>query len=73
MLRVAAFNGNEAAPVMDDIDGVALHCRGRREKVKGESIWMEREHADVLTDDCGRRRCSSGNQRGGGVSGGGSR
>jgi hypothetical protein len=35
MLRVAAFNGSEAAPVTDDIDGVALWCRGRREKVRG--------------------------------------
>jgi hypothetical protein len=29
MLRAAAFNGGEAAPVADDIDGVALQCRGR--------------------------------------------
>jgi hypothetical protein len=35
MLRVAAFNGSEAALVTDDIDGVALRCRGRREKVRG--------------------------------------
>jgi hypothetical protein len=33
MLR--AFNGGEAAPVMDGIDGVALQCQGKREKVKG--------------------------------------
>jgi hypothetical protein len=26
MLRAAAFNGGEAAPVMDDIGGVALQC-----------------------------------------------
>jgi hypothetical protein len=66
-------SGGEAAPVTDDIDGVALQCRGRREKVRGESIWMEREHAVVLTDNGGRRWCSGGNQRGGGVSGGGRR
>jgi hypothetical protein len=42
--------------------------------VRGESIWTEREHAVVLTDNGRRRRCSGGNQRGqGGVSGGGSR
>jgi hypothetical protein len=29
MLRVAAFNGGEDAPVMDDVDSVALQCRGR--------------------------------------------
>jgi hypothetical protein len=45
MLRAAAFNGGEAAPVMDDVDGVALQCRGRSEKVRGESIWTERERA----------------------------
>jgi hypothetical protein len=73
MLRAVAFNGGEAAPVMDDIDDVALQCRGRREKVRGESIWMERQRAVVLTDNGGRRRCSGGNQRRGGVSGGGSR
>jgi hypothetical protein len=72
MLRAAAFNGGEAAPVTHDIDGVALQCRGRREKVSGEPIWTERERVVVLTDDGGRRRCSGGNQRGGGVSGGGS-
>jgi hypothetical protein len=26
MLWAAAFNGGEAAPVTDDIDGVALQC-----------------------------------------------
>jgi hypothetical protein len=43
--------------------------------VRGESIWMERESARVvmLTDNGGRRWCSGGNQRGGGVSGGRSR
>jgi hypothetical protein len=46
-----ASGGGEAAPVTDDIDGVALQCRGRREKGRGESIWMERERAVVLTDD----------------------
>jgi hypothetical protein len=67
MLRAAAFNGGEAAPVMDDIDGVALHCQGRREKVRGESSWTR-------APDNGRRwRCSGKNQRGGGVSRGGSR
>jgi hypothetical protein len=35
--------------------------------VRGEYIWMEREHLVVLS---GRRRCSGGNRRGGGVSGG---
>jgi hypothetical protein len=73
MLRAAVFNGGEAAPMTDDIDGVALQCQGRREKVRGESIWMERECTVVLTDNGRRRRCSGGNQRGGGVSGGGSR
>jgi hypothetical protein len=68
MLRVAPFNGSEAAPVTDDIDGMALQCRRRREKVTGESIWTEREHAVVLTDNGRRRRCSSGNQRGQGGS-----
>jgi hypothetical protein len=73
MLRVAVFNGGEAAPVTDAVNGMALQCWGRREKVSGEPIWMEREHAVVLTDDGGRRRCSGGNQRGGGVSSCGSR
>jgi hypothetical protein len=73
MLPAAVFNGGEATTVMDDIDSVALQCRGRREKVRGEPIWMERERAVMLTDDGGWRRCSSGNQRGGGASGGGSR
>jgi hypothetical protein len=72
MLRAAAFNGGESAPVMDDVDGVALQCRGRREKVRGEPIWTERGRVVVLIDDGGRRWCSGGNQRGGGVSGGGS-
>jgi hypothetical protein len=70
MLRAVAFNSGEAAPVTDDIDGGTLQCRGRREKVRGESIWMERERIVVLTDNGGRRWCSSGNQRGGGVSSG---
>jgi hypothetical protein len=73
MLRAVTFNGGEASPVMDDVDGVGLQCRGRREKVRGESIWMERECAVVLTDNGGRRWCSGGNQGGGGVSGGGRR
>jgi hypothetical protein len=38
MLRAAVFNGGEVAPVMDDVDGVALQCWGRWEKVRGESI-----------------------------------
>jgi hypothetical protein len=45
MLRAAAFVGGEGAPVMDDIDGVALQCRERSEKVRGDSIWIERERA----------------------------
>jgi hypothetical protein len=45
MLRAGAFNGGEAAPVTDGIDGVALQCRGRREKVRGEPIWTKRERA----------------------------
>jgi hypothetical protein len=61
MLWAVAFNGDEATPMMDDVDGVALQCWGRRENVRGESIWMEREHAVVLTDNGGRRRCSGGN------------
>jgi hypothetical protein len=73
MLRAMAFNGSEAALVMYDVDGVALQCRGRREKVRGESICTKRECAVVLTDNSGWRQCSGGNQRGGGVSGGGSR
>jgi hypothetical protein len=63
-------NSGEAPPVMDDVDGVALQCRGRREKVRGESIWTERERVIVLTDNDRWRWCSGGNQRGGGVSGG---
>jgi hypothetical protein len=59
--------------VMDDVDGVALQCRGRREKVRGEFIWTERERAVVLTDNGIRQRCSGGNKRGGGVSREGSR
>jgi hypothetical protein len=51
MLRAAAFIAREGVPVMDDIDGAALQCRGGREKVRGESIWTEREHAVVLTDN----------------------
>jgi hypothetical protein len=72
MLRAVAFNGGEAAPVTDDVDSVALQCRGRREKVRGESIWMERERAVMLTNNGGWWRCSGWNQRGG-VSDGGSR
>jgi hypothetical protein len=71
MLQAVAFNGSEAAPVLDDVDGMELQCRGRREKERGEPIWMERESEVVLTDDGGHRRCSGGNQRRG-VSGGGS-
>jgi hypothetical protein len=41
--------------------------------VRGEPIWTERERVVVLTDDGGWRRCTGGNQRGGGVSGGRSR
>jgi hypothetical protein len=43
------------------------------EKVRGESIWTERECTVVLTDNGGWQRCSGRNQRGGGVSDGGSR
>jgi hypothetical protein len=57
MLPAAVFNGGEATTVMDDIDSVALQCRGRREKVRGEPIWTERERAVMLTDDGGRWRC----------------
>jgi hypothetical protein len=46
---------------MDDIDGVALQCRERREKVRGESNWMKREHAVVLTDNGRWWRCSGEN------------
>jgi hypothetical protein len=66
------FNGGETTPVTDEVDGVAQQCWGRREKVRGESIWTERERAVVLTDNGGWRWCSGGNQRGG-VPGGGSR
>jgi hypothetical protein len=72
MIQAAAFNGGEAAPMTDDIDSVALQCRGRRGKVRGESIWMERERAVMLTDNGGRQRCLGRNRRGGGLSGGGS-
>jgi hypothetical protein len=58
---------------VDDVDGVALQCRGRREKLRGESIWMEREGVVVLTDNGRRRWSSGGNQRGGGISDGESR
>jgi hypothetical protein len=73
MLRAAAFNSGEAAPMTDDVDGVTVQCWGRREKVRGESIWMERKRTVVLTDNGERRRCSGGNQRRAGVSSGGSR
>jgi hypothetical protein len=36
MLRAVAFYGGEAAPVIDDIDGIARQCRRSREKVRGE-------------------------------------
>jgi hypothetical protein len=36
LTRAAAFNGGEVAPVMDDVDGVALQCRGRRKKVRDQ-------------------------------------
>jgi hypothetical protein len=39
--------------------------------VRVEPIWMEKEHAVMLTNDGRRRRCSGEYQRGG-VSGGGS-
>jgi hypothetical protein len=61
MLQVAVFNGDEAAPITNDVDGVALQCQGRKEKVRGEPIWTERERAVVLTDDGGRWRCLGGN------------
>jgi hypothetical protein len=64
------LSAGEATPVTDDVDVVALQCRGRREKVRGEPIWTGRECVVVLTDDDGRRQCSGGNHRGGGVSGG---
>jgi hypothetical protein len=34
MLQAAAFNGGEATPMMDDVDGVALQCWGRREEMR---------------------------------------
>jgi hypothetical protein len=61
MLQVAAFNGGEAAPITNDVDGVALQCQGKKEKVRGEPIWTERERAVVLNDDGGRQQCSGGN------------
>jgi hypothetical protein len=73
MLRAAAFTNGEGTPVMDGVDGVALQCWGRRENVRGESIWTERKSALVLTDKGGQPRCSGGNQRGGGISSGGNR
>jgi hypothetical protein len=30
MVRATAFNSGEAAPVVDDVDGAALQCQGRR-------------------------------------------
>jgi hypothetical protein len=36
LTQAAVCNGGEAAPVMDDVDGVALQCRGRRKKVRVE-------------------------------------
>jgi hypothetical protein len=53
MIRAAGFNDGGVALVTDDIDGVALQCQGRREKVRGESIWTEREHAVMITDNGG--------------------
>jgi hypothetical protein len=57
MLRAVAFNGGEAALMMDDVDSVALQCWGRREKVRGEPIWTERESARscsrMMVDDGG--------------------
>jgi hypothetical protein len=73
MLRAAAFNGSEAASMTDDVDNAALQCQGRREKVRGKSIWTKRERAVVLTDNGGWRRCSGENQRGEGISHCGSR
>jgi hypothetical protein len=49
MLRAVAFNGGKAAPVMHD--NVALQSRGRREKVRNESIWTERGRVVMLTDN----------------------
>jgi hypothetical protein len=66
MLQATAFNGGEAALVMDDVDGVALQCWRRREKVRGESIRTERERKVVLTDDGrSRRRGRAGSGEGG--------
>jgi hypothetical protein len=53
MLQAAAFNGCKVAPVTDDVDGVDLQCWRRRDKVRGEPIWTERERAIILTDDGG--------------------
>jgi hypothetical protein len=66
MLQAAAFSGGEAAPMMDDIDGVALQCWGRREEMRDESVWTEKERAVMLTDDGGRQQCSCRIRRGGG-------
>jgi hypothetical protein len=53
MLQVSAFNGGKVAPVTDDVDGVDLQCWGRRDKVRGEPIWTERERVIILTNDGG--------------------
>jgi hypothetical protein len=59
MLRAAAFVSGEGAPVTDGIDGVALQCRGRKENVRGESIWTKRERvrscSPIMADGGGAR------------------
>jgi hypothetical protein len=59
MHRAVAFNGGEVALVTDDVDGVALQCWGRREKVRSEPIWTERESSrscsPMMVDNDGAR------------------
>jgi hypothetical protein len=67
-------SGGEAAPVTNDLDGVALQCQGRREKVMGESIWTERERArscSPIMADGGGARAGTREEEGSPVAGAG--
>jgi hypothetical protein len=73
MLQAAAFSGGEAAPMMDDVDGVALQCWGRREEMRVSQFgWRKSVRScSPMMADGSSARAESGEEEG--VFGGGSR
>jgi hypothetical protein len=73
MLQAATFISGEGAPVAGGNRGTALQCRRGRGKVRAGSNGDNGGEWEGLTVKRQRRWRLDGNQRGGGVSGGGSR